>query len=368
MIPFATKEARITALFIILVSGQSRASELAAEPPSRGAHRADQGAAQGADSVGEAATEIGEPPGEPRGELQTARKLFAQAELDEDAGNWAAALKKIQAVAAIRATPGVRFHEALCLENLGQISAALAGYEEAERQAQRESNSEVLEAVREPLALLRQRVPKIKLNIDPAVEHAAVTIDGAPITSAAAAAPVQVDPGAHEIRATAASRVAFSKVVVLRERESVAVDVALQPQPRALGQVAMPSEAQKKNLLSPNSLNKSERRFDGSAIAPWLLAGGAAVFAVGGATAYALAGARHDEAVARCREQTTPCTGASSVRMLDTLALGAWFGAGALAGGAIVLWTSVGKKPAEVAQNKVRVLAGMRAITLDGNF
>src|SRR5690349_2844775 len=94
-------------------------------------------------------------------ELQQARELFSQAEKDERAGEWTAALEKLRRVAQIKTTPGIRFHTALCEERLDQLVSALEDYARAETQANAEHNTEVLAALKEPLASLRARIPRL---------------------------------------------------------------------------------------------------------------------------------------------------------------------------------------------------------------
>ncbi len=62
-------------------------------------------------------------------ELKQARAQFQQATELERAGNWAAALQRFREVGQVRMTPQVRFHIAVCEENLGRLVAALGGYE-----------------------------------------------------------------------------------------------------------------------------------------------------------------------------------------------------------------------------------------------
>jgi hypothetical protein len=57
-------------------------------------------------------------------ELAAARDLFARAERDEDGGRWGDALDKLRRASSVKMTPGIRFHIALCEENLGQLVAA----------------------------------------------------------------------------------------------------------------------------------------------------------------------------------------------------------------------------------------------------
>ncbi len=60
---------------------------------------------------------------------------------------------KIRRAGAVKLTPGLRFHIALCEERLGQLVAALDGYAAAQVAARAEDNHEVLDLVAEPIAI-----------------------------------------------------------------------------------------------------------------------------------------------------------------------------------------------------------------------
>src|SRR5690606_28697159 len=62
-------------------------------------------------------------------ELSEARAAFQRGIELEQAKNWAGALKQFREVGQVKMTPQVRYHIALCEENLGKLVAALGGYE-----------------------------------------------------------------------------------------------------------------------------------------------------------------------------------------------------------------------------------------------
>ena len=70
-------------------------------------------------------------------ELAEAREWFAKARRLEDTGQWSEALELLQRVAAVKTTPQVRFHIALCMENVGLLTQALEGFQRAAREASR---------------------------------------------------------------------------------------------------------------------------------------------------------------------------------------------------------------------------------------
>src|SRR5271156_1025964 len=116
-------------------------------------------------------------------ELAAARDLFSRAERDEDAGRWTDALDKLRRAGTVKMTPGIRFHIALCEEKLGQLVAALADYAAADAAARSEGNKDVLDAIGDPLAALRARVPTITITLAADARGMEVTLDGLPLAS-----------------------------------------------------------------------------------------------------------------------------------------------------------------------------------------
>jgi hypothetical protein len=164
-------------------------------------------------------------------EVAQARELFSKAEKDERGGDWSAALEKMTRAGAVKMTPGIRFHIALCHENLGHLVEALASYEAAAQQARAENVRDVLESVQEPLADLRARVPALTLSLtNAAPEGVAISIGTRPVHESELGAPIRLMPGTHSIVAKRhADGRTYAKEVVLRERDNVALDLRLPP-------------------------------------------------------------------------------------------------------------------------------------------
>jgi len=259
-------------------------------------------------------------------DLQNARDLFAKAERDEKAGDWSAALQKLHTAMGIKTTPGLLFHVALCEENLGSLTAALVDYQAAEQLARSTHNADVLDAVAEPLASLRTRVPSLKLEVEDA-PGAEILMDGKSVPSSQLGAPFAVDPGVHRIDARAPGRVPFSGVIEAKERQAVVLAVRLAakeaPPPRPAPPLEPPVAAQPA---------------DSSRTTELLATVGAVVLVGGGIGAYVAAGSAQSSARETCARQVT-CDEKSATRVWDSIALGAWIGGAALGTVAVILWT-----------------------------
>ncbi len=108
------------------------------------------------------------------------------AEKDEDAQRWNDALVKLERVAQVKLTSGVRYHTALCEEHLGHLVAALSDYEAAAEQAHAENATDVLRLVDRRIADSTERTPQVVVVVVPSVPDAILLLDGQPIAAGAA--------------------------------------------------------------------------------------------------------------------------------------------------------------------------------------
>jgi hypothetical protein len=310
----------------------------------------------------------------PTAELESARRLFEQAEADEDAERWSEALDKFHAVSQVKLTAGVRYHLALCEEHLGQLARALGDYRAAEDQARLEAAKDVLRLVGKQLAALDPRVPRLTIHVVPTRPDASVRLDGQPIAHTLAGAAMPVDPGVHHVQATASDRAPSTAVVTLQEYESRVLDVNLgeplsSPSPSPSPSPPTPTPAPTPTPPATPTPNlpstptpPSPRSAHGLAIVA--TAAGVAL-AGGGVAAYLVAGAELNHAINAC-PQTVRCDSLKTrVRAWDFVAAGAWGGALVVGVVAIMLWT----KPNEAStQVGTRLLVGPGAVGVEGRF
>jgi hypothetical protein len=319
----------------------------------------------------------------PDPQLAEARRLFAQAEADEDAGRWADALGKLYTVAEVRRTAGIRYHIALCEEHLGQLVRALADYEGAQTQARDEKARDVLRLVGKQLAGLEPRVPHLAIHLVPDVPDASVWVDDAPVDAAARTTPLPVDPGVHHVEATAPQRPTSSVHVTLQEGETTVLEIQLgQPSPAAAPAPTVPASntparadsssappaaagAPTVPAAAPPPAVAAPSRPRGFAIALTTIS---VALAGGGIAAFVLAGVQHDDAVRACAGifSTAPdaCDSLKNgVRALDVGAASAWAAAAVAGIAATVLWTRPAPAGAALA-----LRWGPAAIALEGRF
>ena len=302
-------------------------------------------------------------------ELHAARDIFVQAVKEEDNGNWQVALDKLHTVAEIKLTAGVRYHIALCQENLGRIAAALASYTQAASQAHQEDAKDVMRLVGKRVSALEPRVPRLSVRVLPDVANAVVALDGSRIDSASLGQSLPVEPGSHEVLATAPGRASSRAIVTMHEHDSMVLDLKLEtvtPDPR-------PASAQ------PELAPRSTAPFDATHPAPagrdhvgamlWTTA--SVVLAAGGAAAYVLADRALNYGVSACalRVSTSPDACSSeqfAVRAWDATAAVAWTGAVVASVFAVVLWATPERTTPSRAS--ARLVTGPTAVVAEGRF
>jgi hypothetical protein len=297
-------------------------------------------------------------------EIETARKLFKQAEADEAAQKWEVALDELHRASSIKMTAGLRFHIALCESNLHQNAEALADYTAADLLARAEKNSEVQEAVREPRADLDARVPKLKLVAPADAKKLEVRVDSTVVSDLTEE--LRLDVGPHTIEARADDRAPFSKQLNLQEHDAITISITLPPIAQTPQKPGNPSTADEP---PPSSSSKPNRL-------PAILATAGAVVLVGvGVGSFLVAGGAQSDARNACTSGSADCNGdKSNVHVWDTVALSAWIAAAGVGALAVVLWVEPPAKKSDASarqsneKRSVRVELTPQLIQLRGSF
>jgi hypothetical protein len=197
------------------------------------------------------------PPADPAAAstLTRARAWFQQALALETAGDWAGASNLFQQVAAVRLTPQVRFHLALCEEHLGNLAAALGDYQLAAEEARRVQAPEVIEQAAARVESLRARIPKLVIRRGGGAESATISLDGVMLGASSVGSELPINPGPHTIEAQARGYRPYARTVEVSEKDRKEIDVTLQavpppPEPRAAA-VPAPAPAPSPQPLPP---------------------------------------------------------------------------------------------------------------------
>jgi len=309
-------------------------------------------------------------------DIRTARDLFAKAEKDQEAGQWAQALDKYQRVAAIKMTAGVRFRIALCEENIGRLLDAQADYTGAQDQARADNMKDVLDAATEALNQLKQRIPTLKVVIPAGVNDAEVLVDKKPIASSEAGYITNLEPGAHALEVRAPGRQPYAKSIKVVEREITTVEPPLLPVTQQQPTVVAPPVATSTPTPPPQESSSQPSQGQGRNLTLPIVATAGAVALVGlGFGSYILAGSKADDARAACDLNASDCSGSrSTIRTYDALAITGWATGAALGAFAIYLWTRPAPSGASsgaastAARQHVRLVPWGQGMRLEGSF
>jgi len=149
-------------------------------------------------------------------EIERARAQFSEGRRLEDAGQWSEALALFQRVAAVKTTPQVRFHIALCLEHVGLWTQALDEYARARREAKEQGVREVVRESDEHLESLQKRIPTVTVVTPGSAPGDELFLDGRPIPMGSPPLPIRVDPGPHTAELRRDHRVVLREVFVVK--------------------------------------------------------------------------------------------------------------------------------------------------------
>jgi hypothetical protein len=160
--------------------------------------------------------------------FQEARGLMAS-------GNFAAACPKLEASLALYPALGVRLNLALCYERIQRPASAWEQYREV---AERDGQTRRAEVARQAAEALEPHLPRlvVRVSMEAPIPDFVVTRDGEPMESGAFGSAIYVDPGEHEIHATAPGYRPFDvRVRVGMDEQVVVVVPPLQPESRPTG-------------------------------------------------------------------------------------------------------------------------------------
>lgn len=170
--------------------------------------------------------------------LSIARAKFQQGVESEQVGDWVGALKLFRDVGQTKMTPQVRFHIAVCEENLGHLIKALGGYQFALEEAKdpnavpdtfrtQDLADKFRQEVEASINDLQARLPKVTIERGAGAEAATIELDGIPLGASSVGVEVPQDPGPHQVTARAPGYSDFNETVTLAEKESKKVTIKL---------------------------------------------------------------------------------------------------------------------------------------------
>lgn len=172
------------------------------------------------------------------GDAALAETLFQDGKRLMDAGAFATACPKIADSHRLDPAGGTVLLLALCWEGAGKTASAWAAFNDALAFAKRDGRADREKRAQEHIAALEPRLSRLTIVLGPAVPSSLVvrvTRDGSPVPASAWGTPVPIDPGEHEIAASAQGKRAWStRVKVEGDKATARVEIpALEDEPAA---------------------------------------------------------------------------------------------------------------------------------------
>jgi hypothetical protein len=235
-------------------------------------------------------------------EIAAARELFEEGLKLEDKGDWSSALERFRKVAAVKTTPQVRFHIALCLENTGKLVDSLVEFERARSDAATDPSAQIVATnAQKHVVDLKERIPRVIVKVPAGIEGVGVTLDGSSIASALIGTAIPVDPGKHQIVVTASKQSTFTKDFEVAERaKPTTIDVTFAGAPPPPKDEGSPP---KDEAPTPEPTDASH----GPGALPWIFGGIGVAALAGGGVFYLMRQSTISDLESACGPDKTQC-------------------------------------------------------------
>jgi len=267
-----------------------------------------------------------------------AEALFRENKRLMDEGNYGEACPRLAESQQRDPGGGTLLTLALCHEQQGKLATAWAQFREALGMAREAQRQERITMAEEHIAALEPRLPKLTVVVPSAatVEGLEVSLDG---SSAVLGTPLPIDPGEHELNATAPGRKPWSETFSIDESEARTLKVTvLDDAPQAPPPPPVPEPV-------PVPPAKEDARGGGTQQVIGFIAGGLGLAAIGaGAVAGGIAISKRGDSDDQCPEERCTQLGVDLNEDAKTAALvsniGVFGGLGLLAVGTVLVLTA----------------------------
>lgn len=274
------------------------------------------------------------------GDPTLAQTLFEEGRRLMEAKSYAEACPKLAESQRLRPGTGTLLNLALCNEALGRTATAWGQFKEALFASKKEGNAAREAFAQEHISALEPRLSKLQLNAE-STPGLLIRVDGNDIPAAALGTPIPIDPGTHQVEATAQGYSVWSTTVQVGESADLKAIAIPKLQPAPAPESAAPrAPAAGEAAGGPGG-------GEGLRTAGFVIGGaGVAVLGVGAVFGVLAAGqasdAERDPALCP-NKQCTP-RGREEIEAAETKALVSTIGVGvgiaALGAGAILVLTS----------------------------
>jgi hypothetical protein len=144
-----------------------------------------------------------------------AESMFQQAVEEMKRGDFATACPKLEASQKLEARSGTLMTLASCSERLGKTATAWAQYKDAAALARKEERQDYADKATELASQLESRLSKVRIDAPerPGGVQVTVRLDGKLVLSGTFGVAFAIDPGKHQVEASAPGRVAWATTI-----------------------------------------------------------------------------------------------------------------------------------------------------------
>jgi hypothetical protein len=272
-----------------------------------------------------------------RAVLPAAVTLFQEGRRLMATGDTAQACASFAKSYALEASSGILLNLALCHETEGRTATAWAEYRSAARLARNQGREDRAMAADTRAAALEPRLARLTVVLVTPLPGLEVAGENGPISEHDMGVSVPIDPGFHQVRASAPGRRPWTTALEIKEGEQRTLEIPaleVEAKPTPMPEVPPGKEAPPA-LIGPGPSPPRAGQWHRSSFDLYAVGGGG-ILLLAGTVVYGIAYARLDSAIAECN-QGPGCSESdrnSRVSTIDTLkyvGIGAWIAGGTLA-------------------------------------
>ena len=218
---------------------------------------------------------------------------------------------------------GTLLNLAECYEKQGKFASAWSTFKEALVVAQRDGRAERVDYAKKHLAIVEPKLSKITIEVASEADEPGltVTLDGAPLGAAAWGVGMPVDPGTHEVTASAPNKTPFQQSVEITSGSSKLQIPKLADAKTATTAVAVDTDTEKKPVTDEANAGNGRRTAG-------FVVGGVGIVALGvggyfGLRAFSKWSDREDNCVGGCNDVAKAAgDDAKSAAMISNIGIG----------------------------------------------
>jgi hypothetical protein len=290
-----------------------------------------------------------------------AEALFEEGKRLMAAGNTAEACQRFAESNALEPSSGKLLNLALCHEREQKTATAWAEYRAAARLARNEAREDRAATAVEKAAALEPKLARVTATAADPAPGLTIVIEQGSFDAGGLGVAVPIDPGTHQVRASAPGYRAWTGTLEIAEGEQKTFDIpALTEEPKPSPHVDAPVA-----VVASAPARASRPRFSSFEI--YTGVGGAAV-AIAATAVYAVAYAKFDAARAACNSGSG-CTTAehdsrvTTIQNWEYVAVGGW-----IAGGGLLLASGLHWLYARSTPVTITIAPSDRAVFVAGQF